>query len=618
MAVGDGLPILLRLLGRRDRSVVAVSVPRPHTNLSLDRQARLQPHDRHGGRGDPLHERTRRRRARAAVLPLLRDRWNPFAAPAAEGMDRQVQGQVRHWLERPAGRDLRQPEAPGRDPGGYRTHRMAGQSGEVGHAVGGREETVRAAGGSVRGLRGLHGLRDRPGDSGNRGSGKARQHTDHLHLRRQRHEPGRFDARHAERIHGVQRRPGRPCGGAAQALRRLGLSGDLSAHGGSVVVGVRYAVQVDEADSVAFRRHSPGPRDLVARPHQDAGGIRTQFHHIIDIAPTILEAVGVKAPEVVDGIPQKAVEGVSMIYTFPKSNANVASTRTTQYFEMIANRGVYHEGWYANTTPPVPPWVLNAPYPDIKDYKWELYNVNEDYSQANDLAVQMPDKLKEMQALFAQEAEKYNVYPLDNSQFQRAIAPRPSPTAGQTVFTYLGERPGIPLGVAPSILNKSYTITAEVDVPQGGGNGMIVTAGGFNGGYGLYLLNGKPVFNYNMLMLAQFRCEGQQPLAPGKHTIVFDFTYDGPGVAKGGTGVLKVDDADVATLKMPHTIPFLLPVGETFDVGVDTRTGVNDKDYQVPFRFNGKLNELTFKLGPTRLSELDQKTIQEAVAIAND
>ena len=351
---------------------------------------------------------------------------------------------------------------------------------------------------------------------------------------------------------------------------------------------------------------------------KDAGGIRTQFHHIIDIVPTILEATGIKAPEVVDGITQKPIEGVSMTYTFNKANANVTSTRNTQYFEMAGNRGIYHNDWYANTTPPVPPWVLNAPYPDIKDYKWELYNVNEDYSQANDLAAQMPDKLKEMQALFAQEAEKYNVYPLDNSQFQRAIAPRPSPTAGQTVFTYLGERPGIPLGVAPSILNKSYTITAEVEVPQGGGNGMIVTAGGFNGGYGLYLLNGKPVFNYNMLMLAQFRCEGQQPLAPGKHTIVFDFTYDGPGVAKGGTGVLKVDDADVATLKMPHTIPFLLPVGETFDVGVDTRTGVNDKDYQVPFRFNGKLNELTFKLGPTRLSELDQKTIQEAVAIAND
>src|SRR5208337_723623 len=227
----------------------------------------------------------------------------------------------------------------------------------------------------------------------------------------------------------------------------------------------------------------------------------------------------------------------------------------------------------------------------------ELYNVTEDYSQANDLAAQMPDKLKEMQAVFAQEAEKHQVYPLSNQQFQRAIAPRPSPVAGQSVFTYSGENPGIPLGVAPSILNRSYTITAEVDVPPGGGNGMIVTAGGFNGGYGLYLLNGKVVFNYNALMLAQFRCESRLPIQPGKHTIEFDFKYDGPGVAKGGTGTLTVDGQDVATLTMPHTIPFLLPVSETFDVGVDTRSSVNEKDYQVPFRFNGKIEKLTFKLG---------------------
>ena len=158
--------------------------------------------------------------------------------------------------------------------------------------------------------------------------------------------------------------------------------------------------------------------------------------------------------------------------------------------------------------------------------------------------------------------------------------------------------PGIPTGNAPNILNRSFTITAEVEVPQGGGDGMIVTTGGRWGGIGLYLLKGKPVFNYNLLMLAQARWEGQQPLAAGKHTIVFDFTYDGPGIAKGGSGVLKVDGQDVATLKIPKTVPFLLPGDETFDVGVDTRTPVNDQDYQVPFRFNGKINKLTFNLGP--------------------
>ena len=241
---------------------------------------------------------------------------------------------------------------------------------------------------------------------------------------------------------------------------------------------------------------------------KDAGGIRTQFHHIIDIVPTILEATGIKAPEMVDGIKQKPIEGVSMAYTFDKANANAPSTRKTQYFEMVGNRGIYHDGWYANTTPPVPPWELNAKMPDVNDYKWELYNLTEDYSQANDLAAKMPDKLKEMQALFQQEAKKYNVFPLDNSQFARAIAPRPSAIAGKTVFTYSGEIPGIPLGNAPSILNKSFTITAEIEVPKGGGDGMIVTAGGRFGGYGLYLLKGKPVFTYNLLDLKRTRWEG--------------------------------------------------------------------------------------------------------------
>jgi hypothetical protein len=256
--------------------------------------------------------------------------------------------------------------------------------------------------------------------------------------------------------------------------------------------------------------------------------------------------------------------------------------------------------------------------PDVDAYKWELYNLKEDYSQANDLAAQMPDKLKEMQTLFAQEAKKYDVHPLQNSTFARAIVPRPSNTAGQTVFTYSGEMPGIPTDDAPNILARSFKITAEVEVPQGGGDGMIVTDGGRWGGFGLYLLNGKPVFDYNFLILAEYRWEGQQPLAAGKHSIVFDFAYDGPGIAKGGSGVLRVDGQDAATLKIPHTIAFLMVADETFDVGVDTRTPVNDKDYQVPFRFNGTINKLTFNLGPVQLTEDDQKKVREAAARARD
>jgi arylsulfatase A-like enzyme len=349
---------------------------------------------------------------------------------------------------------------------------------------------------------------------------------------------------------------------------------------------------------------------------KDTGGVRNQFHHFIDIVPTILEAARIKAPGLVNGIKQKPIEGVSMAYTFDKANAKAPSTRKTQYFEMLVNRGIYHDGWYACTTPPVSPWVLNAKFPPPKDYKWELYNIAEDYSQANDLAAKRPDKLKELQALFLKEAAKYQVLPLDNSTFARAVAPRPSATAGKTVFTYTGVNAGLPAGNTPSILGRSYSITADIEVPQGG-DGMIVTEGGRSGGYGLYLLKGKPVFHYNMLALQQFRWEGAQALSAGKHTIGFDFTYDGPGVAKGGTGVLKVDGQVVATQKIPHTVAFLWPRDETFDVGIDTRTPVLDKDYQVPFAFNGKINKLTFSLGPEQLFAEDLEKVKAAALKAD-
>ena len=196
-----------------------------------------------------------------------------------------------------------------------------------------------------------------------------------------------------------------------------------------------------------------------------------------------------------------------MLYTFTQPTA--PSKRTTQYFEMAGNRGIYHDGWMANTTPFAPPWELaTGKLPDVNDYKWELYNIKEDYSQYNDLAAKMPDKLKEMQALFLQEAAKYNVLPLDNTAFIRLQTPRPSAVAGKTVFTYSGEMSGIPVGSAPNVLDKDFTITADITVPQGGAEGMIVTMGGRFGGYGMYLLKGKPVFCYNLLDLERFRWEG--------------------------------------------------------------------------------------------------------------
>jgi hypothetical protein len=193
------------------------------------------------------------------------------------------------------------------------------------------------------------------------------------------------------------------------------------------------------------------------------------------------------------------------------------------------------------------------------------------------------------------------------------------------VFTYTGENAGIPLGNAPSILDKDYTITADVTIPKEGAEGMIVTLGGRFGGYGLYLLKGKPVFVYNLLDLERFRWEGGvggedwlgDSLKTGRHTIVFDFKYDGPGPGKGGTGLLSVDGKELARKTIPHTIPLLMTIDETFDVGIDTRTGVDDS-YKIPFRFNGTINKLTFKLGPEQLTAQDKEAAAKKLAADRD
>ncbi len=341
---------------------------------------------------------------------------------------------------------------------------------------------------------------------------------------------------------------------------------------------------------------------------KDLGGIRRQFSHVIDIVPTILEAAGIPQPDAIDGIKQQPIEGVSVMYTWDKANADAPTRHTTQYFEMLGNRSIYHDGWVAATTPVTLPWELSTkPPPDvITGYNWELYNVEEDPTEYNDLGAKLPDKLKEMQDLFYSEAKKYNVLPLDNTTLARWNTPRPSLTAGQTVFTYSGELTGVPASAAPSILNKSYTITAEVEIPRGGAEGMIVTEGGRFGGYGLFLSKGvagfragKPVFMYNLLNLKRTTWSGPA-LSAGKHTIVFDFKSDGPGLGKGGTGVLSVDGKEVARNSMEHTTPITFPEDETFDIGQDTRTGVAMLEYRydVPFKFTGKINKLTFNLGP--------------------
>ena len=340
----------------------------------------------------------------------------------------------------------------------------------------------------------------------------------------------------------------------------------------------------------------------------DVGGIRGQFHHVIDIAPTILEATGIPQPEMINGITQRPMEGVSMEYTWDKANADAATRHSTQYFEMLGNRAIYHDGWVAATTPATLPWELSTATPPdvITGYNWELYNVQQDPTEFNDLAAKMPEKVKELQDLFYSEAAKYGVLPLDNSTLGRWNAPRPNLTAGRTVFTYSGELSGVPASAAPRILDKSYTITAEVEIPDGGAEGMIVTEGGRFGGYGLFLSKGefgvgrgKVVFLYNLLDLKRTTWEGPE-LEPGRHIIVFDFKSAGEGLGKGGTGVLSVDGKEVARNSMDHTTPVTFPEDETFDIGQDTRTGVAlvEYRYDVPFKFTGKIDKLTFKLEP--------------------
>ena len=364
----------------------------------------------------------------------------------------------------------------------------------------------------------------------------------------------------------------------------------------------------------------------------DKGGIRNQFHHVIDIVPTILEVTGIPSPVMVDGIAQKPIEGVSMAYTFDKAKADAPSPHHTQYFEMLGVQGLYNDGWMLSAVPVRPPWQLlgKAIEDPASAYKFELYDVRHDWTQYTDEAAANPAKVREMTDLMFGEFAKYQVLPLDASVATRLVVPRPSLVAGRKVFTYSGEPvSGIPDGTAPNVLNTSYTITADIDVPQGGAEGMIVTEGGRFGGYGMYLLKGKPVFLWNLLDLKRIRWEGTEALAPGKHTIEYDFKYDGlgfatlafnnlSGIGRPGAGKLKVDGKVVSTQTLERTVPLVLPWDETFDIGSDTGTPVDDRDYQVPFKFTGKIDKLTIAVAPPVLTPADVKKLQEAAAGAAD
>jgi len=358
---------------------------------------------------------------------------------------------------------------------------------------------------------------------------------------------------------------------------------------------------------------------------KDKGALRDQFMHVIDVVPTLLEVTGIPAPEYVDGIKQAPIEGTSFAYTFDEANAKETSRHKTQYFEMMGQWALYNEGWLLSTKVNRAPWeAFGVANPDpLNNQVLELYDLNTDFSQSQNIADKHPDKVEQLKKMFIEEAKKYQVFPLDASVAARIIAPRPNITAGRSEFIYTVPMIGLPQGDSPLLLDCSYTITADITVPQGGAEGMILTSGGRFGGYGFYLLKGKPVFLWNLVDLERIKWEGQQALSPGQHTIEFDFKYDGlgvgtlafnnmSGIGRGGTGTLKVDGKVVQTAEMKHTMPMILQWDEAFDIGEDTLTGVNDKDYSPPFKLTAKLNKLTIKVDRPQLSQEDIKKLEEA------
>jgi len=363
----------------------------------------------------------------------------------------------------------------------------------------------------------------------------------------------------------------------------------------------------------------------------DKGGLRQQLVHVIDVVPTILEAAGINAPETVNGIKQAPMDGTSFLYTFDKANANVPTRHNIQYFEMMGQWALYKDGWLISTEVNRAPWEAFGPAntDPLNNQVFQLYNLDKDFTQSTDIAAQNPQKVKEMRAAFEAEARKYQVFPLDASVAARIVAPRPNITAGRSEFTYTHPMVGLPQGSSPLLLNTSYTVTADITVPAGGAEGMILTSGGRFGGYGFYLLKGAPVWTWNLADLERVQWKGTAPLTPGKHTVTFDFKYDGlgagtlalndfSGVGKGGTGTLSVDGKVVATKRMEKSLPMILQWDESFDIGSDTETGVFDTDYTPPFTFTGTLNKLTVKMDRPQLTPADIQKIKDAQMKAGD
>jgi len=390
-----------------------------------------------------------------------------------------------------------------------------------------------------------------------------------------------------------------------------------------MAVGWSWAFSTPNRWTKQIASHFGGTRNGMAlswpRGIAERGGVRHQFHHVIDVVPTILEAAGVAAPQSVNGITQRPISGVSMAYTFPQTGANAPSRRRTQYFEILGNHGIYHEGWFAGTTPPAPPWDAMAPRPiDVMNgLHWELYNLADDPTQFRDISAQNPERLRMMREIFTMEATRNQVFPLDMTALTRMIEPRPGPAAGRRQFVFTGPSCCTQANAAPNMLNRSYRITADIEVPAGGGNGVLLTQGGRFGGWSFYLREGRPVFTLNLLGMERVKWEATAVLPPGRNSVVFDFALSPEGqvpFGHGGTGTLTVNGRQAAQRAIPRSVPFTYAWDETFDVGRDTGTSVDDHEYQLPFDFTGQIARITVDLGESTVTPAAVRAFAEAMA----
>ncbi|HEY9199745.1 MAG TPA: arylsulfatase [Gammaproteobacteria bacterium] len=344
--------------------------------------------------------------------------------------------------------------------------------------------------------------------------------------------------------------------------------------------------------------------------------IRTQFSHVIDVAPTVLQAAGLPEPKVVNGTPQIPIEGTSLMYSF--DNAQAKERHSTQYFEIAGNRAIYHDGWYARTIHRAP-WEYTPRQPLDKDV-WELYDVRADFSLSNDLAAQNPKKVEEMKAVFMQEAEQHHVLPIDDRVLERMdarLVGRPDLMAGRTSMTLAQGMTGMMESVFVNVKNRSKTITAEIEVPANGANGTVLAQGGRFGGWSLYVKDGVPAYDYNFLGLQRSSIAATRPLAPGKATLRFDFAYDGGGPGKGGMGSLFVNGEKVAQGRIEHTQPGMFSADETADVGIDLGTPVVEAiGAEAKSRFTGRIDKVTVEvkvIPPAAKAGTDASTKQVAI-----